>query len=198
MVFLMNKNDIEMQIKILFDRWVDETNSEIAQQEKVRYAGPVLGREEYRNMLDAIFSNWWSGGSFTFDAEKELALMSDRNHGLLTNSGSSANLLLMEAAKELYFNDGDKILTLSCGFPTTVNPIMSAGLVPVFVDIDMDTLNLSPALLDDALSKDKGIKGMLFGSTMFISFSIAAMHMALSTKGFLSSPTGRQHLLVFM
>ena len=54
MVFLMNKNDIEMQIKILFDRWVDETNSEIAQQEKVRYAGPVLGREEYRNMLDAI------------------------------------------------------------------------------------------------------------------------------------------------
>jgi len=84
----MNKKDVETQIKLLFDRWVDETNEEIAQQDKVRYAGPVLGREEYQKVLDAIFSNWWSGGSFTFDAERSLAKMSDRNHGLLTNSGS--------------------------------------------------------------------------------------------------------------
>jgi CDP-6-deoxy-D-xylo-4-hexulose-3-dehydrase len=175
MASLMNKKDIEMQIKILFDRWVDETKAEIAQQEKVRYAGPVLGREEYRKMLDAIFSNWWSGGSFTFDAEKELALISDRNHGLLTNSGSSANLILMEAAKELYFKDGDKILTLSCGFPTTVNPIISAGLIPVFVDIDMDTLNLSPEVLDKALSKDKDIKGVFVAHTLGFKSDIKAL-----------------------
>ncbi len=162
----MSKRDIETQIKLLFDSWVDETNAEVAQQEKVRYAGPVLGREEYSNILDALFNNWWSGGSFTFDAEKSLAVMSDRNHGLLTNSGSSANLLLMEAAKELYFKEGDKILTLSCGFPTTVNPIISAGLVPVFVDLDLETLNLSPEVLDRALSKDKDIKGVFVAHTL--------------------------------
>ena len=175
MDFSMSKRDIETQIKLLFDSWVDETNAEVAQQEKVRYAGPVLGREEYRKILDALFSNWWSGGSFTFDAEQSLARISDRNHGLLTNSGSSANLILMEAAKELYFKDGDKILTLSCGFPTTVNPIISSRLVPVFVDIDMDTLNLSPDVLDEALSKDKDIKGVFVAHTLGFKSDIKAL-----------------------
>lgn len=162
----MKKEQLETQIKFLFDAWVEELDKEVSQQDKVRYAGPVLGKEEYRNVLDALFSNWWSGGSFTFEAERDLAAMSDRNFGLLTNSGSSANLILMEAARELYFKEGDKILTLSCGFPTTVNPIISSKLVPVFVDIDLDTLNLSPKVLDDALSKDKNIKGVFVAHTL--------------------------------
>jgi CDP-6-deoxy-D-xylo-4-hexulose-3-dehydrase len=169
------KEKLETQIKMLFDLWVEEMDKEVASQEKVRYAGPVLGKEEYSNMLDAIFSNWWSGGSFTFDAERLLAQISDRNNALLTNSGSSANLILMEAAKELYFEDGDKILTLSCGFPTTVNPIISTRLVPVFVDIDLDTLNLDPQVLDDALSKDKKIKGVFVAHTLGFKSDIEAL-----------------------
>jgi CDP-6-deoxy-D-xylo-4-hexulose-3-dehydrase len=161
----MNKSDIETQIKILFDCWVEKNQQEQSSQ-KIRYAGPALGKEEYSNMLDAIFNDWWSGGKFTYNAERKLAEISSRNYGILTNSGSSANLVLMAAARELYFNKGDKILTLSCGFPTTVNPIIQAGLIPVFVDIDLETLNLNPLLLEEALSKDKNIKGVFVAHTL--------------------------------
>jgi CDP-4-dehydro-6-deoxyglucose reductase, E1 len=160
----MNKQDIETQIKILMAQWV--TKSQNDKVDKVRYAGPVLGEEEYEAMLDAIFNDWWSGGKFTLEAETKLAEISERMHGLLANSGSSANLLLMSAAKELYFKDGDKILTLSCGFPTTVNPIIQNGLVPVFVDISLDDLNLDPNVLDKALSEDKEIKGVFVAHTL--------------------------------
>ena len=145
-------------------QWVSKNNDDNV--DKVRYAGPVLGKAEYDNMLDAIFNDWWSGGKFTLEAETKLAEISERNHGLLTNSGSSSNLLLMSAAKELYFKDGDKILTLSCGFPTTVNPIIQNGLVPVFVDISLDDLNLDPDVLDKALSADSEIKGVFVAHTL--------------------------------
>ena len=160
-------------IKLLFECWIREKEKE-TNIKKVRYAGPQLGSEEYLGMLDAIFNDWWSGGKFTHEAEHMLASVSRRNHGLLTNSGSSANLLMMSAAKELYFNDGDKILTLACGFPTTVNPIIQNGLRPVFVDIDLDTLNLSPEVLDQAL-KDKDIKGVFVAHTLGLKGDIDAI-----------------------
>lgn len=144
--------------------WVKLNNSQPVN--KVRYAGPMLGVDEYDSMLDAIFNDWWSGGKFTLDSEIKLAKISLRNHGLLTNSGSAANLLLMSAAKELYFKDGDKILTLSCGFPTTVNPIIQNNLIPVFVDISLDDLNLNPSVLEEALKKDKKIKGVFVAHTL--------------------------------
>lgn len=145
-------------------QWVSKNNDD--KIDKVRYAGPVFGEGEYENMLDAIFNDWWSGGKYTLEAETKLAEISERNHGLLTNSGSASNLLLMSAAKELYFKDGDKILTLSCGFPTTVNPIIQNGLIPVFVDISLDDLNLDPDILDKALSEDSKIKGVFVAHTL--------------------------------
>lgn len=160
----MNKSDIEKQIKLLMSEWVKLKSVEPTT--KTRYAGPVLGTNEYDKMLDAIFNDWWSGGKYTLEAELKLAKISLRNHGLLANSGSAANLLLMSAAKELYFKDGDKILTLSCGFPTTVNPIIQNRLIPVFVDISLDDLNLNPSLLEEALKKDKDIKGVFVAHTL--------------------------------
>ena len=156
------KEEIEKEIKTLFEQWVELKEN----PSKIRYAGPVLGKEEYSSMCDAIFSDWWSGGKYTVETERKLAKMSDRNHGLLTNAGSSANLLLMSAARELYFKDGDKILTLSCGFPTTVNPIMTNRMTPLFVDIDLEDLNLNPQKLEDALKKDKGIKVVFVAHTL--------------------------------
>ena len=158
------KQNLEEAIKTLFDAWVEEKNKE--NLTKIRYAGPVFDKEEYSGMLDAVFSDWWSGGKYTIEAEQKLAKLADRNSGLLTNSGSSANLLLMSAAKELYFKDGDKILTLSCGFPTTVNPIITNRLYPVFVDIDLEDLSLSPEILENCLKKDKKIKGVFIAHTL--------------------------------
>ena len=144
--------------------WVALNNSQ--RINKIRYSGPKLAEEEYAGMLDAIFNDWWSGGKYTIRAEHLLAELSDRNKGLLANSGSSANLLLMAGARELYFKDGDKILTLSCGFPTTVNPIIQTRLIPVFVDIDLDTLSLLPETLENALKKDNKIKGVFIANTL--------------------------------
>lgn len=146
--------------------WSEEKQKEEAKNDKIRYSGPVFKEEEYENIMDAIFSNWWSGGKYTIQAETKLSQISERNHSLLCNAGSSANLLLMSAAKELYFNDGDKIATLSCGFPTTVNPIIQNRLTPVFLDIDLTDLNLNPQVLEDALKKDKKIKGLFVAHTL--------------------------------
>jgi hypothetical protein len=72
----------------------------------------------------------------------------------------------MGGAKELYFKDGDKILTLACGFPTTVNPIITNRLIPVFVDIDLEDLSLTPEIFEDAIKKDKKIKGLFIAHTL--------------------------------
>jgi CDP-6-deoxy-D-xylo-4-hexulose-3-dehydrase len=160
----MNKQDLENKIKKLMAEWVILNNSQPI--DKIRYSGPKLDIEEYDSMLDAIFSNWWSGGKYTLEAERLLSEISDRNKGLLVNSGSSANLILMGAAKELYFNDGDKVLTLSCGFPTTVNPIIQNRLIPVFVDVNLEDLNLSPETLENALQQDNKIKGVFVAHTL--------------------------------
>lgn len=160
----MNKLELEYRIKELMSEWVKLNNTQ--RINKIRYAGPKLDVEEYCNMLNAIFNDWWSGGKYTIETERLLAELSDRNKGLLTNSGSSGNLLLMAAAKELYFKDNDKILTLSCGFPTTVNPIIQTRLIPVFVDIDLDTFNLSPETLENALKKDNKIRGVFVANTL--------------------------------
>jgi CDP-6-deoxy-D-xylo-4-hexulose-3-dehydrase len=158
--------NIENLIKILFDQWVEKKKELDSASEKIQYAGPMLGKEEYSSMLDAIFNDWWSGGKFTLEAERKLASLSNRKHALLSNSGSSANLMMMSAAKSLYFKDGDKIATLSCGFPTTVNPIISNGLIPVFLDIDLDTLSLNPALFESCLKNDSKIKGLFIAHTL--------------------------------
>jgi len=146
--------------------WASLNKKEESSLDKIRYAGPKYEENEYEVMMDAIFNNWWSGGKYTIEAEELLRNMMKRQYGVLTNSGSSSNLLLMAAAKELYFKDGDKILTLACGFPTTVNPIIQNGLIPVFVDIDIRTLNLNPEILENALKKDTKIKGIFVAHTL--------------------------------
>lgn len=157
---------LEKLIKNLFEQWVEKKKEQKSNLNKIQYSGPVIEKEEYNSMLDSIFNDWWSGGKYTVISEKKLAEISLRNCGLLANSGSSANLLLMSGAKELYFNDGDKILTLSCGFPTTVNPIITNRLIPVFVDIDIETLNLNPSLLEDCVKSDNKIKGVFVAHTL--------------------------------
>ena len=158
--------EIESKIKELFGEWVEGKSKEQSSS-KIRYSGPDLGREEYMSMLDAIFNNWWSGGKYTIKAENKLAEISNGKYGLLTNSGSSANLVMISAAKDLWWEDGDLIVTLSCGFPTTVNPIIQNRLVPLFVDISMDDLSLDPELLDKVLSEYAGrAKGVFIAHTL--------------------------------
>lgn len=161
----LSKESIEKLIKELIAEWSELNQIEEAKNKKIRYAGPMLDSKEYVAIMEAIFSNWWSGGKFSYEAEAKLASLNDRSHGLLTNSGSSANLVLMSAAKSLYFNDGNKILTLACGFPTTVNPIISNRLTPVFCDIDLNTLNINIDNVKRAIVENK-ISGIFVAHTL--------------------------------
>ena len=163
---LNKKIELQEKIKSLMIEWSDLKDSDYLGQDKVQYSGPKFGPSEYAHMLDAIFDGWWSGGKYGLEAEDKLARVSDRKHGLVCNSGSSANLLLMSAAKKLYFNDGDHILTLACGFPTTLNPIIQNNLIPVFIDIDLYNLNADSRRLELAIKADKKIKGVFIPHTL--------------------------------
>lgn len=170
-----SRADVEGEIRALFGEWSGLASEGEASLRKVRYSGPVFGAPEYDALLDAVFAGWWSGGRFTIEAERKLAAISDRNHAVLFNSGSSANLALMLAARERYFQSGDKILTLSCGFPTTVNAIITAGLVPVFVDIDLAGLAISPEVVADALKADPAIRGIFVAHTLGFPANVRAI-----------------------
>ena len=175
-------SSIRETINYLIRIFAEEKLIEQRSIDKVQYAGQMFGQEEYVALMEALYSGWLSRGKYTVETEKKIAQQSMRKHCLLCNSGSSANLLLMAAAKELYFKEGDKILTVACGFPTTVNPIVQVGLKPVFIDISLDNFDIDVGLFDNALRNDKNIKGAFipnhlgFSNKMDILLDIAREH----------------------
>ena len=120
-------------------------------------AGRVFGAEEIISLVDSSLDFWLTSGRFTEDFETRLAEFLGIRHCLLVNSGSSANLLALTALTSAKLGDerlrpGDEVITVAAGFPTTVNPIIQNGLVPVFVDIQLPTYNIDVTQLEAALS----------------------------------------------
>lgn len=123
----------------------------------VNYAGRVYDSRELINLVDAALDFWLTAGRYAAEFEAKLAEFLGAGYCLLTNSGSSANLLAVTALtspllKERRLRPGDEVITTACGFPTTVNPILQNRLVPVFVDVSFGTYNIRPDLLERALS----------------------------------------------
>lgn len=121
-------------------------------------SGKVIGAPELQLMVDACLDGWLTAGRFNDAFEKRLGDYLGAKHVVTTNSGSSANLLAFSAltAEELgdrALRAGDEVITVAAGFPTTVNPILLYGLIPVFVDIDIPTYNIDIELLEAALSE---------------------------------------------
>jgi CDP-6-deoxy-D-xylo-4-hexulose-3-dehydrase len=123
----------------------------------VRYAGRVFDDEEIARLTEATLEFWLTSGRFTREFEKGLARYVGRRHALLVNSGSSANLLALSALTSDtlrgHLKPGDEVITAACGFPTTVNPILQNGLVPVFIDVDVPTYNIDVAQLEEAITE---------------------------------------------
>ncbi len=112
----------------------------------VQYAGPYFTAEEYVVAVEALLNGWLVLGQNGIKFENIFPKLFNKNFGILTNSGSSSNLLMMSAlkSKRLYnFPSGTKVITPIAGFPTTLNPIFQVGFEPAFVDIELDTLNLN-------------------------------------------------------
>jgi CDP-6-deoxy-D-xylo-4-hexulose-3-dehydrase len=129
----------------------------VADTSAVPPSGKVLGAPEMRNLVDSCLDFWLTTGRFNARFEDVLAKATGARRTLTTNSGSSANLLAVTAltspmlgAKALQL--GDEVITCATGFPTTVNPIIQNGLVPVFLDVALGTYNMDVSQLEAALT----------------------------------------------
>lgn len=121
-------------------------------------SGKVIGAAELKNMVEASLDGWLTTGRFNDAFERRLAQFLGVKFVLTTNSGSSANLLALSALtspklEERALKPGDEVITVAAGFPTTVNPIIQNGMVPVFVDVDIPTYNINSAQLEAAVSE---------------------------------------------
>ncbi|MCB9025443.1 MAG: lipopolysaccharide biosynthesis protein RfbH [Bdellovibrionaceae bacterium] len=120
-------------------------------------SGKCLDVEDLKNLIDASLDMWLTAGRFAKQFELEFANFMEQKFCLAVNSGSSANLIAFSTLtspllNERKINPGDEVITVAAGFPTTVNPIIQFGAIPVFVDVDINTYQIDVKLLDKALS----------------------------------------------
>lgn len=120
-------------------------------------SGKLLDEEDLMGMIDASLDMWLTAGRFNDQFEKEFAAFLGVKFALSTNSGSSANLLALSALTSPKLGDrrlkkGDEVISVAAGFPTTVNPIIQQGLIPVFVDTEIGTYNINATQIEAALS----------------------------------------------
>ena len=120
-------------------------------------SGKVLGAEELKNMVEASLDGWLTTGRFNDEFESRLAAFLGVKHVLTVNSGSSANLVAFSALTSPKLGDraikpGDEVIGVAAGFPTTVNPILQFGAVPVFVDVELGTYNIDASKIEAAIS----------------------------------------------
>lgn len=124
----------------------------------ISYAGRVFDHEELESLVEASLDFWLTSGRFTQQFERDFGKYLGLRYVNLVNSGSSANLVAFMALTspqlgERRIKKGDEVITVACGFPTTVAPIIQYGAVPVFVDVDLNTVNLDVTRLESALTK---------------------------------------------
>lgn len=127
---------------------------------KVYYGGPWYTKEEIVEALDCfLFGKWFSSGHKVAEFEKQFSKKINQKASLMVNSGSSANLVAIAALKKFYrWQDNDEIIVSVVGFPTTVNPIIQNNLAPIFIDIELDTLNFDLSKIENSItSKTKAI-----------------------------------------
>lgn len=125
--------------------------------DRISYASRVFDEKEMQALADAALDFWLTTGRFSDEFEKRFAEWIGVKHAHLVNSGSSANLIAFMAltAPELggrQIRPGDEVITVACGFPTTVTPVLNYGAVPVFVDVTVPQYNIDVAKLEGALS----------------------------------------------
>lgn len=132
-------------------------------ESRINYAGRVYDEREIISLVDASLDFWLTAGRYAKQFEEELAKFIGVKYCLLTNSGSSANLLAISALTspklgKKRLQPGDEVITTACGFPTTLNPMIQNNLVPVFIDVELGTYNIQADKIEEAITdKTKAI-----------------------------------------
>lgn len=154
--------------------------------DRINYAARVFDDKEMLNLTDAMLDFWLTTGRFCDEFEKEFAEWVGVKYAHLVNSGSSANLIAFSVltASELgerRIKRGDEVITVACGFPTTVTPIIQYGAVPVFVDITVPQYNIDVTKFEMALSAKT--KAVMLAHTLGNPFDISAVEDFCDTYG---------------
>lgn len=147
----------------------DSNKKWVAGKDWVQYAGPYFTADEYMRAVKTLLGGWLVLGAEAHKFEKEFPKLLGKNSGLFVNSGSSANLLMLKALtskRGLNLPKGTKVITPIAGFPTTINPIFQSGFEPVFVDIEMDTLNLDLDEVERMCENDSEIRVIIFAHVL--------------------------------
>jgi CDP-6-deoxy-D-xylo-4-hexulose-3-dehydrase len=135
----------------------------------VNYAGAYYDSEEFVAGVESLLNGWLVMGSAGLEFERRFPQYFGKKHGIVTNSGSSSNLLMMASltSKRGYnLPKGTKVLMPIAGFPTTLNPTLQMGFTPVFVDIELDTLNLDLTQVEETLEKQPDIRVITFAHVL--------------------------------
>ncbi len=144
-------------IKLLAKFYFSVNDASNQKKKYIPVSGKVLNSELLENLIDASLDMWLTTGHFNKDFEKSLREFFDHKYALTVNSGSSANLLAFSGLTSHLLGDrrikkGDEVICVAAAFPTTVNPIVQNGCVPVFVDVERETHNINTEQLKEALS----------------------------------------------
>jgi len=176
-----NEAEAREQIKALVAEYYHdfkEKKDEFRPGDRISYASRVFDEKEMQSLTDAMLDFWLTTGRFSDQFEKEFAEWIGVRYAHLVNSGSSANLIAFSVltAPELgerQIKRGDEVITVACGFPTTVTPILQYGAVPVFVDVTVPQYNIDVTRLEAALSPRT--KAVMIAHTLGNPFDLSAV-----------------------
>ena len=176
-----NENEAREKIKELVAEYYHdfkEKKDTFTPGDRISYASRVFDEKEMQSLTDAMLDFWLTTGRFSDQFEKEFASWIGVKYAHLVNSGSSANLIAFTVltAPELgerQIKKGDEVITVACGFPTTVSPILQYGAVPVFVDVTVPQYNIDVTKLEAALSEKT--KAVMIAHTLGNPFDLKAV-----------------------
>ena len=157
------EQELSNKVKSVAREYYREVYGKKREFEYIPPSGKLLGEEELLNMIDASLDMWLTSGRFNKEFEQKFARYLGVKYALSANSGSSANLLALSALTsyklgERALKKGDEVISVAAGFPTTINPILQYGLIPVFIDCEIGTYNINIDKIEEAItSKTKAI-----------------------------------------
>lgn len=160
------------EILKLVERYINEKDASKtweAGKDQVQYSGPYFTADEYVRAVKTLLNGWLALGAEANKFETKFPPLLGKKYGLFVNSGSSANLLMLLALTSKRGKNlpkGTKVITPIAGFPTTINPILQLGFTPIFVDIELDTLNLDLDQVEKACQEHPDAKIITFAHVL--------------------------------
>lgn len=178
------EQELRNKVKVAAKEYYKEVFGKKREFDYIPPSGKLLGEEELMNMIDASLDMWLTAGRFNKEFEQKFAKYLGVKYALSTNSGSSANLLALSALTSHKLGDrrlkkGDEVISVAAGFPTTTNPIIQHGLIPVFVDCEVGTYNINADLIEEAITPKT--KAIFLAHTLGNSYDLDKI-MALAEK----------------